>query len=36
VLPEAWDPAVDVCPYLLLVPLNLAALFLFIVPQLGV
>jgi hypothetical protein len=33
-LPGRWDPAIQVCPYLLLIPLNLAALFLFIVPQL--
>lgn len=33
-LPRAWNPAVQVVPYLLLVPLDLACLFLFIIPQL--
>jgi hypothetical protein len=36
VLPRTWDPVIKACPYLLLVPLNLAALFFFIVPQLTV
>jgi len=34
-LPPRWDPLVHACPYLLLIPLNLASLFLFIVPQLA-
>jgi len=35
-LPAGWNPVVQTAPYLLLVPLDLACLFLFIVPQLGV
>jgi hypothetical protein len=35
-LPRGWDPAVQACPYLLLGVLDVASLFLFIVPQLGV
>ena len=35
-LPPAFDPLVHAVPYLLLVPLDLACLFLFIVPQLVV
>jgi 4-amino-4-deoxy-L-arabinose transferase-like glycosyltransferase len=35
-LPESWNPLVHAVPYLFLVPLNLACLFLFIVPQLAV
>jgi 4-amino-4-deoxy-L-arabinose transferase-like glycosyltransferase len=34
-LPPRWDPLVQACPYLLLVPLDLASLFLFVVPQLA-
>jgi hypothetical protein len=34
-LPRAWDPLVQVCPYLLLVLLDAVCLFLFIVPQLA-
>jgi hypothetical protein len=34
-LPARWDPLVQACPYLLLVPLDLASLFLFVVPQLA-
>jgi 4-amino-4-deoxy-L-arabinose transferase-like glycosyltransferase len=33
-LPRRWDPLVQAIPYLLLIPLDLASLFLFIVPQL--
>jgi len=36
VLPDSWDPLVHAAPYLLLIPLDLACLFLFIVPQLAV
>ncbi len=35
-LPGRWNPLVQAAPYLLLVPLDLAALFLFIIPQLRV
>jgi len=35
-LPRRWDPLVQACPYLLLVVLDLASLFLFVVPQLAV
>jgi 4-amino-4-deoxy-L-arabinose transferase-like glycosyltransferase len=35
-LPRRWDPVVHAFPYLLLVLLDLASLFLFIVPQLAV
>jgi 4-amino-4-deoxy-L-arabinose transferase-like glycosyltransferase len=34
-LPHRLDPLVQAAPYLLLIPLDLACLFLFIVPQLG-
>jgi len=34
-LPGSWDPFAQAIPYLLLVPLDLACLFLFIVPQLA-
>lgn len=34
-LPPRWDPLVQACPYLLLLPLALASLFLFVVPQLS-
>ncbi len=34
-LPRQWDPAVEALPYLLLIPLDVACLFLFIVPQLA-
>jgi hypothetical protein len=33
-LPARWDPAIQAVPYLLLIPLDLACLFLFVVPQL--
>jgi hypothetical protein len=33
-LPAGWDPIVYVCPYLVLIVLDVASLFLFIVPQL--
>jgi 4-amino-4-deoxy-L-arabinose transferase-like glycosyltransferase len=35
-LPDGWDPIVHACPYIALVLLDLASLFLFIVPQLAV
>jgi 4-amino-4-deoxy-L-arabinose transferase-like glycosyltransferase len=35
-LPRGWDPVVQACPYALLVPLDVASLFLFILPQLAV
>jgi hypothetical protein len=35
-LPAGWDPFVHVCPYLVLIVLDLASLFLFVVPQLSV
>jgi 4-amino-4-deoxy-L-arabinose transferase-like glycosyltransferase len=35
-LPPAFDPLVHAAPYLLLLPLDLACLFLFVVPQLAV
>jgi 4-amino-4-deoxy-L-arabinose transferase-like glycosyltransferase len=35
-LPSGWDPIVHACPYIVLVLLDLASLFLFIVPQLAV
>jgi 4-amino-4-deoxy-L-arabinose transferase-like glycosyltransferase len=35
ILPDRWDPIVHACPYLVLVLLDLASLFLFIVPQLA-
>jgi hypothetical protein len=35
-LPDRWDPLVQVTPYLLLIPLDLACLFLFVVPQLAI
>jgi 4-amino-4-deoxy-L-arabinose transferase-like glycosyltransferase len=34
-LPQSWSPAVHAVPYLFLISLDIAALFLFIVPQLG-
>jgi 4-amino-4-deoxy-L-arabinose transferase-like glycosyltransferase len=34
-VPPRWDPLVQACPYLPLLPLDLASLFLFIVPQLA-
>jgi 4-amino-4-deoxy-L-arabinose transferase-like glycosyltransferase len=34
-LPTGWDPLVYAVPYLLLIPLDLASLYLFIVPQLA-
>ncbi|HNS51276.1 MAG TPA: glycosyltransferase family 39 protein [Anaerolineae bacterium] len=34
-LPPKWDAAIQACPYFLLLPVDLACLFLFIVPQLG-
>jgi 4-amino-4-deoxy-L-arabinose transferase-like glycosyltransferase len=34
-LPRRWDPLVEALPYLVLIPLDLACLFLFIVPQLA-
>jgi hypothetical protein len=34
-LPRQWDPAVQACPYLLLIVLDLTSLFFFIVPQLA-
>jgi hypothetical protein len=34
-LPARWDPLVHVCPYLFLVLLDLASLFLFVLPQLA-
>jgi hypothetical protein len=33
-LPARWDPAIQAVAYLLLIPLDLACLFLFVVPQL--
>ncbi len=35
-LPPRWDPVVYAVPYLALVPVGLASLFLFVVPQLAV
>jgi 4-amino-4-deoxy-L-arabinose transferase-like glycosyltransferase len=35
-LAPRWDPPLEVLPYLLLIPLDLACLFLFVVPQLAV
>jgi 4-amino-4-deoxy-L-arabinose transferase-like glycosyltransferase len=35
-LPTGWDPIVHICPYLVLIILDLASLFLFIVPELAV
>jgi 4-amino-4-deoxy-L-arabinose transferase-like glycosyltransferase len=35
-LSDRWDPLVQAAPYLLLIPLDLACLFLFIVPQLTI
>jgi hypothetical protein len=35
-LPTRWDPLVHACPYLFLVLLDLASLFLFVIPQLAV
>ncbi len=35
-LPRRWDPVVQASPYLLLILLDLASLYLFIVPQLSV
>jgi hypothetical protein len=35
-LPPRWDPLVHATPYLLLIVLDLASLFLFVVPQLTV
>jgi len=35
-LPAGWDPIVHACPYAILVLLDMASLFLFIVPQLAV
>ncbi|MFC2015305.1 glycosyltransferase family 39 protein [Chloroflexota bacterium] len=35
-MPDSWDPAIHAVPYLALIPLNLACLFLFIIPQLAV
>jgi hypothetical protein len=34
-LPAGWDPIVCICPYLVLIVLDVASLFLFIVPQLA-
>jgi hypothetical protein len=34
-LPARWDPLIHACPYLLLILLDLASLFLFIIPQLA-
>lgn len=34
-LPDRWDPIVQACPYLLLIVLDLACLFFFVVPQLA-
>jgi 4-amino-4-deoxy-L-arabinose transferase-like glycosyltransferase len=34
-LPRRWDPLVEPVPYVMLIPLDLACLFLFIVPQLA-
>jgi hypothetical protein len=34
-VPRRWDPLVEALPYLLLIPLDVACLFLFIVPQLA-
>jgi 4-amino-4-deoxy-L-arabinose transferase-like glycosyltransferase len=34
-LPTGWDPMVHVCPYLVLIVVDLTSLFLFIVPQLA-
>jgi hypothetical protein len=34
-LPARWDSLVHACPYLLLVLLDLASLFLFVIPQLA-
>ena len=34
-VPLRWDPLVEALPYLLLIPLDVACLFLFIVPQLA-
>jgi len=33
-VPRRWDPLIEALPYLLLIPLDVACLFLFIVPQL--
>ncbi len=33
--PQRWDPAIEALPCLLLIPLDVACLFLFIVPQLA-
>lgn len=34
-LPRRYDPLVQVCPYLLLIPLDAICLFMFVVPQLA-
>ncbi|MBN1136185.1 MAG: DUF2142 domain-containing protein [Anaerolineae bacterium] len=34
-VPRRWDPLVEALPYLMLIPLDVACLFLFIVPQLA-
>jgi len=34
-VPRRWDPLVEALPYLLLIPLDVACLFLFVVPQLA-
>jgi hypothetical protein len=34
-LPRQWDPVIQACPYLLLIVLDLASLFFFVVPQLA-
>ena len=34
-VPRRWDPLIEALPYLLLIPLDVACLFLFIVPQLA-
>jgi 4-amino-4-deoxy-L-arabinose transferase-like glycosyltransferase len=34
-VPDRWDPLIHACPYLILIPLDLASLFLAIVPQLA-
>jgi 4-amino-4-deoxy-L-arabinose transferase-like glycosyltransferase len=36
ILPSRWDPLAYALPYLVLIPLDMASLFLFIVPQLAV
>jgi 4-amino-4-deoxy-L-arabinose transferase-like glycosyltransferase len=36
ILPSRWDPYVYALPYLVLIPLDIASLFFFVVPQLAV